>query len=111
MDTLSVVGVSIQITWILARGKDMPIIEPTNPYFVDVWDCARVQHEVVVRRTSAVPSFTTQPTGLLLESLVNISTVVHIPTSRVRAKTSWVANETVKDAYTRLFELENAGLW
>ncbi|WVO16451.1 hypothetical protein L204_104128 [Cryptococcus depauperatus] len=76
-----------------------------------VWDCARVQHEVVVRRTSAVPSFTTQPTGLLLESLVNILTVVHIPTSGVRAKTSWVANETVKDAYTRLFELENAGLW
>ncbi|KAK8865578.1 hypothetical protein IAR55_000722 [Kwoniella newhampshirensis] len=135
LSSLSYGGLSTMLQWALTKGKDAPIMETLFPYYVDVRDAAEAHYQAVVKQAQgrfllAAGPYDFQEIADMLRGqfpeqkdrfpvgtpgkymykdpgtyTLKVDKSVKELGTEYRPK-----EETVKDAYTRLFELEKQGL-
>ncbi|WWC67151.1 uncharacterized protein I206_101058 [Kwoniella pini CBS 10737] len=135
LNSLSNGGMSTEVLYALAKGKDQPIMPTLFTHYVDVRDAAEAHYQAVIRQaqgrflTSAGPydfqEIADQARELFPEQAVRFSLGTPGKYAYVDPGTYTLKNdkiqkelgikfrpkdETIKDAFTRFFELEKQGL-
>ncbi|WVQ72099.1 hypothetical protein IAR50_001644 [Cryptococcus sp. DSM 104548] len=135
LSSLSHGGMSTEFLWVLAGGKEKPIMSSIIPYYVDVRDCAEAHYEAAVRHAqgrfiiSAGPydfqeyadklrtfypdqadRFALGSPGEYMYKSPGIYEVCNEKSKRELGVTYRPQDETLKDAFDRYFQLEKQGL-
>ncbi|KAK8844562.1 hypothetical protein IAR55_006409 [Kwoniella newhampshirensis] len=135
LTSLSHGGMSTEYLWMLAQGKDKPIAESMFPYYVDVRDCAQAHYQAVIQQAQGRFILTAGPydfqefadmlrelfpeqkerfalgtPGQYMYKDPGVYTLKNDKSIQELGVNYRPKVDTVRDAFTRFFELEKQGL-
>ncbi|ODN90794.1 oxidoreductase [Cryptococcus wingfieldii CBS 7118] len=135
LSSLSQGGMSTEFMWMLAGGKDKPIMSSLIPYYVDVRDAAEAHYEAAVRHAQGrflisaghydfqeyadklrdfypaqADRFALSSPGKYMYQDPGVYDVSNEKSKRELGMTYRPHDETLKDTFDRFFELEKQGL-
>ncbi|ODN83667.1 hypothetical protein L202_01764 [Cryptococcus amylolentus CBS 6039] len=116
LSSLSQGGMSTEFMWMLAGGKDKPIMTSLIPYYVDPpsdtlkGDFSYLLVITISKNTPTNFEISTPPKPTVLHSDPGVYDVSNEKSKRELGMTYRPHDETLKDTFDRFFELEKQGL-